>query len=195
MKKLISILFFSFYGYAIIRYHFGKELFGFTETFFVINKALAWTAGTLFLLTLFPQSQLDKFKLKRRQLGTAAYCFAVVHILLILLILNPDLYPKFYSNLELNNEGYITIFLGLSSLLLFSLPLYASLQKTETLQHLYRFGRFGIYLNILHVTSVGANGWFFPTNWPYLMPPITLIFVAQAALIILIDKFVLKKNK
>jgi hypothetical protein len=110
-------------------------------------------------------------------------------------ILNPDLYPKFYSNSELNNDGYTTIFLGLSSLLLFSLPLYASLQKRETLQHLYRFGRFGIYLNILHVTSIGAKGWFIPTNWPYFMPPITLIFVAQAALIILINKFVLKKNK
>ena len=195
MKKLIIVLFFSFYSYAIIRYHFGKELSGFTETFFVLNKALAWTAGTLFLLTLFPQYQLDKFNLKRRQLGTTGYCFALVHILLILLILNPDLYPKFYSDSELNYDGFTTIFLGLSSLLLFSLPLYASLQKRETLQHLYRFGRFGIYLNILHVTSIGANGWFIPTNWPYFMPPITLIFVAQAALIILINKFVLKKNK
>lgn len=195
MKKLIAVLFFSFYGYAVIRYHFGKQLIGFTETFFVFNKALAWTAGTLFLLTLFPQSQLDKFNLKRRQLGTAGYCFALIHILFILLILNPDLYPKFYSNLELNYDGWLTISLGISSLLLFSLPLYASLQKAAKLHHLYRFGRFGIYLNILHVTSIAAKGWFIPNNWPYFMPPITLIFITQAALIILINKFVLKKNK
>ena len=195
MRKLIAVLFFSFYSYAIIRYHFGKELIGFTETFFVVNKALAWTAGTLFLLTLLPQFQLDKFKLKRRQLGTTGYCFAIVHISLIFLILNPELYPKFYSNSELNYDGYLTISLGICSLLLFSLPLYASLQKREKLQYLYRFGRFGIYLNILHVTSIGATGWVTPTNWPYFMPPITLIFIVQAALIILINKFTQKKNK
>lgn len=188
MKRFIFFIFLIFYSYAAIRYHLGKDLVGFKETIFVLNKALAWTAGTLFMLTLLPQKKLDGFLVQRRQLGTWAYGLALVHIILIILILNPELYPKFYSDSKLNFQGWTTIFLGIGSILLFSLPLYASLKKSEELSHLYRFGRYGIYLNILHVTSIGASGWFLPSTWPYFMLPITLIYVTQAFVLIFINK-------
>ena len=46
--RIILTLFFVFYGYAVVRYHFGKQL-DISYFLFVFNKAVAWSAASVSL--------------------------------------------------------------------------------------------------------------------------------------------------
>lgn len=193
MKKLILVLFFTFYGYAIIRYHIGKNLIGWMEFFFVLNKSFAWTAGTLLTMSVLPSYFLEKYKLKRRAIGTFAYAITLIHINSSILLLNDKFYPKFYSNSYLNSDGWLYIFLGALSILLFTIPLIASKLNIPEGHFMYRFGRYGILMNLAHVTAIGFKGWLSYQDWPYYMPPITLLFVFSGLLIFGFRYLILRK--
>lgn len=184
MKKVILVLFLTFYGYAIIRYHIGKNLTGLMAFFFVLNKAFAWTAGTLLILSILPTLFLEKYKLKRRAIGTFAYVIALIHINSSILLLSEKFYPKFYSHSYLNSDGWFYITLGALSILSFTIPLIASELNMQDGHFMYRFGRYGILLNLSHVTAIGFKGWLSYQDWPYYMPPITLLFVFSGLLIL-----------
>jgi hypothetical protein len=194
MKKLITFLFLFFYGYAIIRYHIGKELYGLMEFYFVLNKAFAWTAGTLLLLSVLPTSYLDKYKISRRGIGTFGYSIALIHISSSILLLNEKFYPKFYSNAILNADGWLYIALGAGSIILFSFPLIASKLNLPNGHNLFRFGRYGILLNLSHVFAIGFKGWLKFQDWPFFMPPITLLFFLSGV-VILVFRYLVLKNK
>lgn len=184
MKKVILVLFLTFYGYAIIRYHIGKNLTGLMAFFFVLNKAFAWTAGNLLILSILPKHFLEKYKLKRRAIGTFAYVIALIHINSSILLLSEKFYPKFYSHSYLNSDGWFYITLGALSILSFTIPLIASKLNMQDGHFMYRFGRYGILLNLSHVTAIGFKGWLSYQDWPYYMPPITLLFVFSGLLIL-----------
>jgi hypothetical protein len=195
MKKVIALLFLSFYGYAVIRYHIGKDLVGLMEFFFVLNKAFAWTAGTLLLLSILPTNYLDKFQLTRRAFGTFGYAVALIHINSTILLLSEKFYPKFYTDEALNADGWFFIALGVSSILLFTLPLIASFKNLPSTHILYRFGRYGILMNLAHVAAIGYKGWLKFQDWPYFMPPITLLFSLNVVVIFVIRYWVLRRGK
>lgn len=193
MKKVILVLFLTFYGYAIIRYHIGKNLTGLMAFFFVLNKAFAWTAGTLLILSILPTLFLEKYKLKRRAIGTFAYVIALIHINSSILLLSEKFYPKFYSHSYLNSDGWFYITLGALSILSFTIPLIASKLNMQDGHPMYRFGRYGILLNLSHVTAIGFKGWLSYQDWPYYMPPITLLFVFSGLLILGFRYLILRK--
>lgn len=193
MKKVILVLFLTFYGYAIIRYHIGKNLTGLMAFFFVLNKAFAWTAGTLLILSILPTLFLEKYKLKRRAIGTFAYVIALIHINSSILLLSEKFYPKFYSHSYLNSDGWFYITLGALSILSFTIPLIASKLNMQDGHFMYRFGRYGILLNLSHVTAIGFKGWLSYQDWPYYMPPITLLFVFSGLLILGFRYLILRK--
>ncbi|NBR13992.1 MAG: hypothetical protein EBQ94_05545 [Flavobacteriales bacterium] len=193
MKKLFVFLFITYYAYAIVRYHIGKDLLGVKEFFFVLNKAIAWTAGTFLLLSLLPSYFLEKYTIKRRAIGTFGYTIALIHILSSILLLDPILYAKFYSNDVLSVNGWTFIVIGALSAFLFTLPLIASLRKLAPDNVLYRFGRYGVLLNLLHVGAIGINSWMDLSKWPFYLPPITLIFVLEGIAVIVYRYWILKK--
>lgn len=193
MKKVILVLFLTFYGYAIIRYHIGKNLTGLMAFFFVLNKAFAWTAGTLLILSILPTLFLEKYKLKRRAIGTFAYVIALIHINSSILLLSEKFYPKFYSHSYLNSDGWFYITLGALSILSFTIPLIASKLNMQDGHFMYRFGRYGILLNLSHVTAIGFKGWMSYQDWPYYMPPITLLFVFSGLLLLGFRYLILRK--
>jgi len=194
MKKLISSLFFIFYAYAVIRYHIGKELIGLMEFFFVLNKAFAWTAGTMLLLSILPSFYLEKYCVTRRALGTFGYAIGLIHINSSILLLDEKFYPKFYTNAQLNSDGWFFIFLGVCSILLFTIPLIASKLNLPEGNRLYTFGRYGILMNLAHVTAIGFKGWLKFQDWPYFMPPITLLFVLNGVIILGFRYLFLRKS-
>jgi hypothetical protein len=193
VKKVILVLFLTFYGYAIIRYHIGKNISGLMAFFFVLNKAFAWTAGTLLILSILPSYFLEKYKLKRRAIGLFAYTIALIHINSSILLLNEKFYPNFYSHSCLNLNGWLYITLGVLSILLFTIPLIASKLNLPEGHFMYRFGRYGILMNLAHVAAIGFKGWLSYQDWPYFMPPITLLFVFSGLLILGLRYLILRK--
>ena len=161
--------------------------------FFVLNKAFAWTAGTLLILSILPSYFLEKYKLKRRAIGLFAYTIALIHINSSILLLNEKFYPNFYSHSCLNLNGWLYITLGVLSILLFTIPLIASKLNLPEGHFMYRFGRYGILMNLAHVSAIGFKGWLSYQDWPYFMPPITLLFVFSGLLILGLRYLILRK--
>jgi len=195
MKKLIASVFITFYAYAIIRYHIGKELCGLMEFYFVLNKAFAWTAGTLLLLSLLPTTILSKYQISRRGLGTFGYSIALIHISSSILLLSEKFYPKFYTHSFLNSDGWLYIILGAFSILLFSIPLIGSKLNLPDGHSMYRYGRYGILMNLAHVGAIGYKGWLNFQDWPFYMPPITLLFVVTGLIIFILRYGLFRRNK
>ncbi|MCX6191453.1 MAG: hypothetical protein NT109_04140 [Flavobacteriia bacterium] len=194
MLKKSCILFVLFYTYAAIRYHIGKNL-GQEDFLFVLNKAFAWTAGTYFTLTLAPKIWFPKIIGYRRQFGFIGYGFGLLHLVCTIFLISPSNYPLLFNGSQLNIHGYQIIAFGIINLCCFSLPLFASFRKFPEGNICYKFGRIGIYSTIIHVTTIGIQGWFFPQQWPYFLPPITLLYVLTASGLIIIRAFFIKELK
>jgi hypothetical protein len=189
--KFLLVLFLVLYGYASIRYHIGKEL-GYSAILFVLNKALAWWCASVLLISLLPHDKLQRFGLTKRATGLFGYTVALVHILVTFYLLSPSNYPKFFTLGALNIHGWTSVSIGFLSLFFFSFPLFATWKK-YTAHQFFKLGRLGVLFNVSHVFSIGFDTWFPADTWPYYLPPITLIFVIQA-LLILLYRYVLLRN-
>jgi len=174
MKKFALLLFFSFYAYAIIRYHFGKNI-PWGEWYFILNKSFAWTGFTLISLSILPEKTLNKIKLSRRTTGISGFLFVLVHSLSFLILISPEHFPKFYSENEINLTGWLAIVTGILSLTIFTIPFIAALKKLPGQSKVFSLGKIGVIVCFFHPLVIGSSGWLHPESWPYLMPPITLL--------------------
>lgn len=188
MLKKIALLFLLFYSYAVLRYHVGKGL-GQEEILFVVNKAFAWTAGTCFALTLLPKKWFPSTLNYRKQFGLLGYGFSLLHITANIILINATNYPLLFEGNYLNSHGWQLIILGILTISCFSLPLIATIKKLPTGSVLYKFGKIGVLTSIIHVSIIGIHGWFTPLEWPYYLPPITLLFVITASSIVIYRSF------
>lgn len=186
MKGKVIALFCVFYTYAHLRYHIGKSI-PLSEWLFIVNKSIAWTGGILLGLSLLKYKQ----KNTRNSLGSIGYLFASIHLLLDVILMSPEHYPSFYSFGQLNTHAWISITLGATSFICFTIAFLGSISKNH--KYLLRSGRIGILFSLLHVTMIGKKGWFTPHSWPFYMPPITLIFVLAVVFILALD--VIKRQK
>ena len=188
MLKKTALLFLLFYSYAVIRYHVGKGL-GQEEILFVLNKAFAWTAGTCFAFTLLPKKWFPNTVSYRKQFGLLGYGFSLLHITANIILINATNYPLLFEGNYLNSHGWQLIILGILTISCFSLPLIATMKKLPAGNLLYKFGKVGVLTSIIHVSIIGINGWFTPLEWPYYLPPITLLFVVTASSIVIYRSF------
>jgi hypothetical protein len=188
MLKKTALLFLLFYSYAVLRYHFGKGL-GQEEILFVLNKAFAWTAGTCFAFTLLPNKCFPDTVSYRKQFGLIGYSFSLLHITANIILINATNYPLLFDANKLNFHGWQLISLGILTISCFSLPLIATIKKLPAGSLLYKFGKIGVFTSIIHVSIIGIHGWFSPLEWPYYLPPITLLFVITASTIVIFRSF------
>jgi DMSO/TMAO reductase YedYZ heme-binding membrane subunit len=176
MKRFFILIFLWFYAYAIIRYHFGKNV-SWNEWYFILNKAFAWTGFTLICLSVLQEKWLNKIEVTRKELGIQGFIFALIHAISVLFLFNSDHYPKFYTNDIINSLGWIVIALGLLSIFIFSLPFFASITNKPSTSKVFKLGKMGVLVGVFHPLLIGYNGWFSPNEWPFYMPPITLLAV------------------
>lgn len=182
MVKLTVLLFSVFYGYAVLRYHVGKGV-GWDEFLFVLNKSFAWLSLTMIALTVLKQSTLDKVNSSRRSLGNTGFFVAFIHILLTILLFNQERYPKFYLENEIDFQGWFMISIGIISSLIYAVLFAASMMNRSNDSSIFRLGKYAIVLNAVHPLLIGFQGWFSPNEWPFLLPPITLLAVMMVLLI------------
>ena len=190
--KFFLILFSILYSYAVLRYHFGKNIS--SESFlYVLNKGIAWTCASMLLLSVLPNNKLNVIGLTRRATGLIGYSVALIHVVITLVVFNQAYYPGFYSSNMINIHGWMNIFIGILSLICFSFPLFASFYNSKNSWY-YSIGRYGVLLNISHVFSIGFLNWFPLSTWPCYLPPITMIFVCQGITILFYRYYFLRNN-
>lgn len=182
MRIFTLSLFILFYSYAILRYHIGKEV-SWNDWFFIFNKSIAWMGFTLIAISIIKQSRLKRFNLSRKNLGMTGFVFAFLHAVFVLILFNSDHYPKFYTGNDLNFLGWISISIGFVSLVIFSFPFVAAWKNKPNTANVFRLGKYGVMLNILHPLAIGFSGWFSPNEWPFYLPPITLLAVMTGIIV------------
>lgn len=192
MKKTFFLIFILLYSYAILRYHLGKNV-PWNEWFYILNKAIAWTGFTLICLSVLPQQLLNNIKTTRRELGIQGFVFAAVHATSVLLLFNSNHYPKFYTANIINPFGWLILTIGFLSLVIFVIPFISALKKLPNNSKVFRMGKVGVLISVFHPLLIGLSGWFSPEEWPFYLPPITLLAVLFCLAIFMLRSFSKKK--
>ncbi|MBC8346251.1 MAG: ferric reductase-like transmembrane domain-containing protein [Candidatus Marinimicrobia bacterium] len=182
---IISTIIFSLV-YAIIRYHYFKEL-DFSLFIFVINKGVS--LGSVLLLSFsytvgplarnFPKVFM-KFTSGKRLFGITGFGLAFLHSIISLLIFEPEYFNRFFILEELNIVGNFILITGIISLILIGAAFITSFPRVFKFKPSFfslsqRAGLIGLIFGGIHVLPIGINGWAQPNLWPGYLIPITLI--------------------
>lgn len=161
--------------YSIIRYNIFKGVFWTDLPLYVFNKAISLSSVILLssYLIFKDKSEKNQFKLFREY----ATLFAFLHILITILILSPEYYPKLFADSKFNLVGNLSLLFGaLGFMLMFlfgSKYLFTKYIRQKNILELL-WDSF-IVLIMFHVFVMGFKGWFLIDTWPGLLPPITML--------------------
>ena len=158
-------------AYATARYNIFKGVPWNDWPAYTLNKALGLSALILLVFAVSRKGSADGHAIGRT-LGMSSV-FASMHVLLSLTLLS----PAYYENLFL--QGRLTGAAGLSMLLgaLAAAVMAAGKTAHEASDATRGVRRLAVLALVvgLHAALQGFPGWFAPSRWPGLMPPITLI--------------------
>jgi hypothetical protein len=195
-KKNISIVIISLLFsilYSILRYNIFSDVSWIDLPLYVFNKGFALSSIILFA---YYHSSINNPKISVNKLFREyAIILGVLHILISLIIISPEYFPKFYNSLKLNGVGELSIFFGVisSGIILYMNSkkiLEESLSKTKTKE---RLASIFFVMLAAHVFVMGYKGWLDPGSWPGYLPPITLLSFIIAAFPLLYKN--IQKNK
>ncbi len=205
-QKIFWGTFSVFFIYAIIRYNIIEGIDWFLLSSFTLNKALAWNALTAVALSyaIGSFSKMGKqwatnLKGTVKYLGQWGFIMAMVHAVLSLRILTPDLFSGIYApNLEFNTTGNLLILFGILALSALIMPGISSLPTVKKNMNENKFrlfqklGYFSLIFVAAHVMVLESYSWFDLEHWKGFLPPITLIAFVTA-LIPVISKILAKR--
>lgn len=188
-RKLLAGLTGAGLAYAIVRYNVFKGVPWDQLPVYVANKAIALVG-----LMLLGLSRIVVEKQRRKNLGLSGALLVVVHVLMSLILLGPDYYASFYSELgQMTLAAELSMLagaLGTAGLLwLFYVttirPIAGQPNRTSLVPGL---GRLVLAFTAVHVILIGVRGWFDVSSWPGSLPPITLLSFAIAAVLCVMPK-------
>lgn len=186
--------------YAIIRYHVLKGVPWEHFPLFISNKAISLSAVAFIALSyllgplarFWPRTIVPLLWM-RQFFGLLGFGLGAMHGLLSLLLFTPATYPKFFlPDGTLNLTGELSMLFGVLAFLVFTLvaisDLLALLRPLEEQRWraVQRMGYLGLLLVLLHVVSMGYEGWSKPSTWPGGLLPISLVaaIIAASALVL-----------
>lgn len=182
MKSFAALLALTL-SYATFRYHVFSESDWTLFPLWTGNKAISWTAVSLYAL-----AYLVEDKRQARRLGLLGFGLMIWHCLVSLVLLDPAHYAKFYEHSSLKTAALASLALGGAGALAFCLPAWASMAQSkqklgqERWLTWQRMGYAGLALTALHCLLIGWQGWLAPLSWPGGLPPITLMGFLTALL-------------
>jgi hypothetical protein len=186
MNFKFLVVFTVFYLYAFFRYHIGKEI-PFEEFYFVLNKAIAWFSFTLLFFTLLPKTWFQNKNISRKKIGSVGYLFSVLHLVNFFILVSEKRFPILYTEFEISKFGFFIIILAILSLLCFTVAFLTSMGVIKK-QFYLKFGFIGAVVIFLHPLLIGMKNWCSIQDWPYFLPPITLLAFIYACFILMFRK-------
>ena len=121
----------------------------------------------------------------RKAMGMTGFLLALIHVLMSMMIFNPEVFSKFY-----HTNGTLTLAAGLSMLggVLSFVVLWAynlSFQTKMSEDQVFikfitsrGFLLWAMLLSLVHLFFMGYQGWINPTDWNGGLPPISLVCFA-----------------
>lgn len=157
--------------YATARYNVFKGVPWEDWPTYTLNKAFALSSLGLIVFSI-----IRKRSVKGHSIGRDMYMagvFGTIHVVLSLTLLSPAYYEKFFSQDKLTAAAGLSMALG---------TVAAAMMFAGKRPHGDQHADGGVrtltmlaFIIGLHAMLQGFAGWFAPSTWPGMMPPITLI--------------------
>ena len=190
--KIIAFTCLFSLAYAVLRYHIVGPVPWKDLPFFILNKGMALSAFVLLTMnfTLGPLNNLgiavsEGWLNARKAMGMTGFLLVLIHVLMSLMIFNPQVFSKFYQA-----NGTLTLAAGLSMLggVLSFVVLWAynlSFQTKMSEDQVFikfitsrGFLLWAMLLSLIHLFFMGYQGWINPAEWNGGLPPISLVCFA-----------------
>ena len=187
--KIISVTCVLSLAYAMLRYHIMGPVPWKDFPFFILNKGIALSAFVLltFNFTFGPAANLgmkvpSSFMNARKALGMTGFLMVLIHVLMSLMIFNPQVFSKFFLA-----DGTLSLDAGLSMLggilafvVLWGYNLSFQTKMSEDTAFIQfitsrRFLLWAMLLSLMHLFFMGYRGWINPVDWHGGLPPISLL--------------------
>lgn len=167
---------------------------------FLVNKALSFASVLMlaFSLVIGPLVRMralnaKTWMLNRKYVGLIGFGAAAVHsAFFLLMLLNPQFYPKFFLDSgRLTGLAQLAFLSGAIALSVFAVLAMTSLDSVRKTMggifwkktHAHVTG--ASVLVLFHLAFIGLKGWMTPGKWPVGLPPITLLaFVPLVAVLV-----------
>lgn len=177
------------FAYTIIRYNILRGVSWEHLPLFLSNKAIS-LASVMFIALSYGLGPLARFApgiavpllSTRKFFGLLGFGLGAVHACMSLLLFTPANYGRFFAeNGRLNLVGELSMLWGVLALAVFSLvaatslPGMAAIMNEERWKAAQRMGYWGLVLILLHVVTMGLEGWMEPSGWPGGLLPISLV--------------------
>lgn len=186
---VIGIEFFCIFLYAIVRYNFAQDV-GFDRIlFFVINKAIAYSALFAICVAVIMSNlkainiHLDENIIrKKKDFGLIGFYLAIVHVIVSLRHLNQINYPKLFD--ESGNFSFygtsaliagIIAFIFLSTLKIVSIDEVKIKLTPNFTNKTMKLVYVVLFFVLVHNFFIGSKSWLHIEKWAWYMPPITLM--------------------
>lgn len=155
--------------YSIVRYSVFGSVSSIHTPVYLLNKAIALASVCCLLFTVFNffKQALDQTKLW----GISAFHLACIHIVMSVVILNRDYFPKLFGTTQMNLVGELTVLFGV-------LASYAICHARHHNLTQVKPKVFQIIASVFilgHLISIGYSGWLEADLWYGDLPPISLL--------------------
>ncbi len=194
--RWFAVIFGASLVYAIVRYHLASHVSWEHFPLFVLNKVTS-LAAVVFVACSYlvgrvirwhnhdPATKLVVIKF----CGLMGFSLAAIHAFFSVCLLTPAYFGKFFApDGRLNLVGELGLAIGIVALWALALPAIATLpMMPKTLggvrwKRTQRIGYFCLALVAGHMVVFGIQGWMALKEWPWSLPPISLLAVVAASI-------------
>lgn len=156
--------------YATLRYNIFKHVPWADWPTYVVNKAFGVSSLMLLALTAIRWS-IGNSAGKKLMLWSGSLTGA--HVVLSLVLLKPEYYPKFFDGSKFTNIAAFSLLIGAAAFALQEL----GARDAKSWRPVSKKKILGLLIAItgVHAALPGFSGWFALSTWPGGLPPITLI--------------------
>ena len=193
--RWFAVVFGAALAYSILRYHITGEVAWTHFPLFILNKATSLAAvffvACSYLIGRVLRWHNDDPKVKLvviKFCGLMGFSLAAIHAFFSVCLLTPAYFAKFFSDDgRLNLVGELGLAVGVVALWALAMPAITTLPMMPKAlggmrwKRSQRMGYLCLALVMAHMVVLGVRGWLAPQNWPWMLPPISLLAVVAAA--------------
>jgi DMSO/TMAO reductase YedYZ heme-binding membrane subunit len=194
--KWFAAIFGASLAYAVIRYHFAGDVEWRHFPLFILNKATS-LAAVFFVASSYLIKKIIRWHDHDPALrlvvikfcGLMGFFLAAVHAFFSLALLSPAYYGKYFDDAgRLNLQGEIAMAVGVVALFFLLAPAITTLPGMPRAiggwrwKRNQRAGYIAITFVVVHLVTLGLEGWLAPQGWHGGIPPVSLVAVVAALL-------------
>jgi DMSO/TMAO reductase YedYZ heme-binding membrane subunit len=193
--KWFGVVFGAALAFSILRYHITSEVAWAHFPLFILNKTTS-LAAVVFVACSYLVGRVIRWhnhdpKLKLvviKFCGLMGFSLAVIHAFFSVCLLTPAYFAKFFAeDGRLNLVGELGLAVGIVALWALAMPAITTLPMMpkaiggKRWKRSQRMGYLCLSLVVAHMVVFGLRGWMTPQNWPWGLPPISMLAVTAAS--------------